>query len=397
MLGSFAGRHFVALLVLWTLLSPLFTGYSALFPLPEHPLLLEISLRYVNNGSKDWLINESFRSFEMFINDSCQTIFFSSLSSVQKVFEDADGNKYAVLGEDVVLHPGESLLFSVSYRVELREREIPPFQRAGNLSDVPSDLADRYCKPSGPWRYDEGGAWNNLTELAQNLTRGKSNALEALYALASWVKRNVLYQVHELPLYPNETFLKREGDCDDLANLLIALCRMVGLPAYLELGFIYYPSHEESSAAWNGSVLIESENIAWHGWAMVYLPNVGWVPADFFAYSPDVDNSTLIVRSALYYAHAVRCIKIVNEDYVLSYRNYRDFLLKNGYRLEERFSLRELVPPPWYVELLSSFWFRVSCATASAIVIIVLVVAWRKCRKRALEVSRLPSSSPSPS
>lgn len=65
---------------------------------------------------------------------------------------------------------------------------------------------------------------------------------------------------------PFEVYTTRKGVCQDFANLLICLARLLSIPARYRMGYIYTGANYANK--------IQSE--ASHAWAEVYLPFVGW-------------------------------------------------------------------------------------------------------------------------
>jgi transglutaminase-like putative cysteine protease/predicted glutamine amidotransferase len=65
---------------------------------------------------------------------------------------------------------------------------------------------------------------------------------------------------------PFEVYMRREGVCQDFANLFICLARLLGIPARYRVGYIYTGADYENQ--------VQSE--ASHAWAEVYFPTVGW-------------------------------------------------------------------------------------------------------------------------
>jgi len=65
---------------------------------------------------------------------------------------------------------------------------------------------------------------------------------------------------------PFEVYAQRKGVCQDFANLLICLARLLGVPARYCVGYIYTGAQHTNT--------IQSE--ASHAWAEVYLPYLGW-------------------------------------------------------------------------------------------------------------------------
>jgi hypothetical protein len=91
--------------------------------------------------------------------------------------------------------------------------------------------------------------------------------------------------------YPEEVFYERKGDCDEVANLIIALCRLQDIPTYLERGRVYI--HEESLFSTytfyglGGRIEYQMKNVAGHAWVKAYVPLKDgggvWLPIDWTA------------------------------------------------------------------------------------------------------------------
>jgi transglutaminase-like putative cysteine protease len=65
---------------------------------------------------------------------------------------------------------------------------------------------------------------------------------------------------------PFEVYTNRHGVCQDFANLLICLARLLSIPARYRMGYIYTGANYENK--------IQSD--ASHAWVEIYLPYVGW-------------------------------------------------------------------------------------------------------------------------
>ena len=65
---------------------------------------------------------------------------------------------------------------------------------------------------------------------------------------------------------PFEVYASRRGVCQDFANLLICMARLLNVPARYRAGYIYTGADYQNR--------IQSE--ASHAWAELYLPWVGW-------------------------------------------------------------------------------------------------------------------------
>lgn len=85
-----------------------------------------------------------------------------------------------------------------------------------------------------------------------------------LSRLTEIIHRDFAYQLREEgpPLAPAETLTRGRGSCRDLACLMMAACRSVGLAARFVSGY-----------AWAGDDPASHEL---HAWVEVYLPGAGW-------------------------------------------------------------------------------------------------------------------------
>lgn len=68
-----------------------------------------------------------------------------------------------------------------------------------------------------------------------------------------------------------EVFAHKSGVCQDFAHLMIAFCRVVGIPARYVSGYFYVETPLSGTA---------SDNTASHAWVECYLPGIGWVGYD---------------------------------------------------------------------------------------------------------------------
>lgn len=65
---------------------------------------------------------------------------------------------------------------------------------------------------------------------------------------------------------PFDVYVSRRGVCQDFANLLICLARLLGIPARYRVGYIYTGAGYENKVQSDAS----------HAWAELYLPFYGW-------------------------------------------------------------------------------------------------------------------------
>jgi hypothetical protein len=309
--------------------------------------ILKITLTLENDSpyGRTWNLSETERSISLFMNDSRQTVYLLNVSHpLDAVRLDADGNPTGILSiPQPVIRNGENLTLWITYRIVIKPQPLPPIfiNQSGTLDEISQELKRRYCGEDGPWQT----SIKELRETALKIAGNETNVLSLVRRFIRWIENNVYYQPGEIPQYPIETLNAKAGDCDDQANLLIAFCRIVGIPAYLQIGFVYLPRREYTTTYWNGHVTMKLTRIGWHGWAMIYVPPWGWVPADL-TYASGVTSDPLnAIKNAAITAYAVaECMNITVSDYIASSRSYRDFLVSNGFKIYEHDFLYEERP-----------------------------------------------------
>ncbi len=116
---------------------------------------------------------------------------------------------------------------------------------------------------------------SNNTEviaLANSLASNSSDLFEVVFLFANWTENNIEYNLSTLTADISQrsswVLRNREGVCDELTNLFIALCRARGIAARFVSGIAY------------SDLPIFKNNFGPHAWAEVYFPDVGWVPFD---------------------------------------------------------------------------------------------------------------------
>jgi len=322
-------------------------------------LVITTRLENTNPQGKIWNLSYEERTIGLFMNNSWQTVYLlNSSCPLDEIRVDEDGNLIAILSTPTSkISQGENFTFQVAYRIILRTRRSPPIieEQAGDLNDISEDLKSKYCGSNGPWQVED----ENLRRLAFRIAGNETNVLSILKRFINWIKRHIHYKSQDLPKYPAETLRDGVGDCDDQANLLITFCRIIGIPAYLQVGCIYLPRREFKDDYWEGHRTIRLTRIGWHGWAVVYIPPWGWMPVDL-TFAPGIFSDPLnaIRNAALIRQATIQYANITRSDYVASSRNYRRFIISNEFRIyEHEILLEENAMPPRlpriYVHILS--------------------------------------------
>jgi transglutaminase-like putative cysteine protease len=111
-----------------------------------------------------------------------------------------------------------------------------------------------------------------IIKLASKLVEGEDDLYVVIYKIAEWTKNNIEYDLSTLTAEVSQkaswVLTNKQGVCDELTSLFIAMLRSVGIPAKFISGIAYTSSP------------LFPENWGSHGWAEVYFPDYGWVPYD---------------------------------------------------------------------------------------------------------------------
>ncbi|MFB0502837.1 MAG: transglutaminase family protein [Candidatus Bathyarchaeia archaeon] len=313
----------------------------------EKAFTLGISVRYVNGGPYIWNLTEEDSTIGLFMNTTRQEVYLTNHSFSNRIFtRDSDGNHVVIVDfPRKRLQSGASLEYQVYFRIVTRPFSIPDVDErySRSLDEIPHTLKERFLGADGPWQVEDPA----LIELAREIAGNETNVLSIIKSMIIWIRSYVSYQSSELPKYPNETLGDRFGDCDDQANLLITLCRIVGIPAHLQIGCIYLPNQaNETNSYWDDHLVYRLMKIGWHGWAIAYIPPWGWLPIDLtYAEGVSQDPLNAIRRSALTLQRTVQYMNITNLDYVASSGDLRSFLMRYDFYIYESDEMVEETVP----------------------------------------------------
>lgn len=146
------------------------------------------------------------------------------------------------------------------YQYKLRQASIPlvwmPWQRQMMLPYLlPPELPESELR--------------ELTDYAMSFViRNNYNLIDTITDINQHIYHDYTYiqGSTSLDTTPYELFYSREGVCQDFANLLICLSRLLSVPARYRVGYIFTGSKYDN--------VRQSE--ASHAWVEVYLPYIGW-------------------------------------------------------------------------------------------------------------------------
>jgi hypothetical protein len=111
-----------------------------------------------------------------------------------------------------------------------------------------------------------------IVNIATDIAAGEDDLYVVVHKYGEWVNQNIKYDLNTLTSDATQkaswVLENKEGVCDEITNLFIALCRSTGIPARFVSG-LSYTNSELFTPGWSP-----------HGWAEVYFPGYGWVPFD---------------------------------------------------------------------------------------------------------------------
>jgi len=103
--------------------------------------------------------------------------------------------------------------------------------------------------------------------LALDITVGQTDMWQAALAVMHYVHANFVYtpNVTSVHTHMRDVLSDRRGVCQDLAHVMIGLCRALNIPALYVSGYLYNGPRDQ---------LLGSQ--ATHAWCEVFLPGIGW-------------------------------------------------------------------------------------------------------------------------
>jgi hypothetical protein len=164
------------------------------------------------------------------------------------------------IGEDKILFAKEALGDKVKYSWKLtgvqpfhKDKDSPgrsfsaphiivfieSIEVKGSRKTVLSDVSDLYRWYSQLLKLMQASNNDVLKQAVDVIISGKKTDLEKTEAIFQWVQTNISYVAFEngmagfVPRAASDVYVKRYGDCKDMANLLKCMIRIAGIDAYL--------------------------------------------------------------------------------------------------------------------------------------------------------------------
>ncbi len=340
---------------------------------------IKSTVTYSNQGTAVQYLTEEDRTVGLFMNNSWQVVNLTHHSHpLERTVLDEDGNPTGIIQLPAELSPSEQVSYSVTYQAHARPRSLPQLveEQSGSFTDIPESLRSEYCKPGDMWETRDAA----IRELAFMLAENETNVLTVVVGLVDWIWENIAYKSYEGPLYPHETLQSRDGDCDDQAILLITFCRILEIPAYLQVGCLYLPSRNENETGWNGHITYVERGIGWHGWALVYIPPWGWLPVDLTYPTGGFSKPLNAIQTAVVAdIKTVQYVNISNIDYVASFWSFQKSVTENDFHVLVEDEMTR-IPQEWSLQDLIMRWALripvIAIIATGGIIVILAYTRW---------------------
>ena len=333
-----------------------------------------VTYTFENRGDEPYVLDEDDATIPLFFNNSWQTVrILNATHAVNPEDPDIDGNRLAVLDLPPEIPPRSNLAFSVAYEIESTDRpkpEIDPAE-AGLPQDIPQKLLEEFCLETETFTLGD----EEVQALARRLAAGETTVLGVVTRFLDWFIANVSYRTFEVPRYPNDTLARGNGDCDDQAILLATMCRILGIPALLQVGCLFHEDLKGERDSWDGHLHIEQRGLGWHGWTSVYIPPWGWLPIDMTLVQSQ-DPLSRITEAPMYESFVVTCLNVSRQEYIGDSRLAREELMSSDLYITMSEKMAEGSSDASWTT--TTLYLTIGIVIASAVVIPIILLRRRR-------------------
>ena len=229
----------------------------------------EVTVRFVHSA---WNLSpDTLRNVEVGIavprSDARQTVRAVDFEPSAARIETTPSGQRTAIFELPALAPQEKLDIRATIRVTLRGIEWRITSRdVGTYDEIPKSILQEYLRDGGNYRLETP----RLVAAAEEIRVEHGGMLEQIRRIHDYVVDRLTYE-RDNRWDAADTVLQRgSGSCSEYSYLMIALCRLSGIPARYVGG------------SWLGSTSARTPHVdrLFHRWVEVYLPRVGWYPID---------------------------------------------------------------------------------------------------------------------
>lgn len=220
-------------------------------------LKIEMQADVLNRGSSK--IRNGRMTWHLFTDMDNQFVEMIDVFPPARVKEKAEKNIVAII-KVPELNPGENFSPTVILRIDTTSRDWLIEQRVTS-DKIKKQNRGLYSSMQRFWEIDNP----TIQELSQNIAEKSDNDLKYVQLAFQVVRERVKLKTHlDERIGAARAAIEKEGDCDEHADLFIALTRAVSIPSRRVIGHFFKGSPEPEP----------------HAWCEVFLENVGWIPVD---------------------------------------------------------------------------------------------------------------------
>jgi hypothetical protein len=179
-----------------------------------------------------------------------------------------DGQRVAVFKFET-LAPGERHIFGWKALLEVRsiKYRITP-KDVENLPEIPPEFQERYLVDDDELAMDT----SIVRRAARDAVGSETNLLRKMYNIRNYVYDELSYGIKPYIDTPDIVLERGVGSCGEYVGVLLALCRLNGIPCRT-VGRYKCPPQSEHQ----GVPLQPDFN---HVWLEFYIPGLGWLPME---------------------------------------------------------------------------------------------------------------------
>ncbi|MHA1741569.1 MAG: transglutaminase-like domain-containing protein [Candidatus Thorarchaeota archaeon] len=220
-------------------------------------LRIEMQAQIQNRGSSK--IRDGKMIWYLFTDMANQFVGSIDVFPPARVLEKAERNMVAMI-KVPTLHPGESFSPTVVLRIDTTTRDwlIEPVDTP---EPIKRSIIGTYTRMHKYWETEDP----LIQEFSEKVAERSSNDETYARAAMAVVRESVKLKTHlDERRGAARAVREREGDCDEHADLFIALTRAVRIPSRRVVGHYFRGGPEPEP----------------HAWCEVFLERRGWVPVD---------------------------------------------------------------------------------------------------------------------
>lgn len=179
-----------------------------------------------------------------------------------------DGQRVAVFKFDALV-PGERHIFGWKALLEVRgiKYRITP-KEVENIPELSPEFQERYLVDDDDLAMDT----SIVRRAAEEAVGSETNLLRKMYSIRNYVYDELSYGIKPYIDTPDIVLERGVGSCGEYVGVLLALCRLNGIPCRT-VGRYKCPPHAEQQ----GVPLQPDFN---HVWLEFYIPGFGWLPME---------------------------------------------------------------------------------------------------------------------